>query len=51
MAVLNLRPHTLRYLIVSDGYEDENGDYMKAKVRGQIHQFLAISFRQERLTR
>lgn len=27
MAVLNLKPHTLRYLIVSDGYEEENGDY------------------------
>lgn len=27
MSVINLIPHTLRYCIVIDGYEDENGDW------------------------
>lgn len=27
MSVINPIPHTLRYLTVSDGYEDENGDW------------------------
>ena len=27
MSVINLIPHTLCYLIVSEGYEDENGDW------------------------
>lgn len=31
MAVLNMKPHTLRYLIVGSGYEDENGDYHAGK--------------------
>lgn len=27
MPVLNMRPHKLSYLVRSEGYEDENGDY------------------------
>lgn len=27
MSVVNLIPHTIRYCIVIDGYEDENGDW------------------------
>lgn len=27
MSVINLIPHTLRYCIVTDGYEDENCDW------------------------
>ena len=27
MPVLDLKPHTLSYLIVSNGYEDDNGDW------------------------
>ncbi|MDE5807684.1 MAG: hypothetical protein K2H76_06155 [Muribaculaceae bacterium] len=27
MSVIDLMPHTLRYCIVSDGYEDERGDW------------------------
>lgn len=27
MAVLSLKPHTLDYEIVTEGYEDSNGDY------------------------
>lgn len=27
MSVISLIPHTLRYLTVIDGYEDENGDW------------------------
>ena len=29
MSVIDLVPHTLRYLKVNDGYEDENGDWHK----------------------
>lgn len=29
MAVLNMRPHTLSYLLVKEGYRDGNGDYHK----------------------
>ncbi len=29
MAVLNMRPHTLSYLSVTEGFRDENGDYHK----------------------
>ncbi len=31
MSVIDLIPHTLRYCIVSDGYEDENGDWHEGK--------------------
>ena len=27
MAVLNFKPHRLKYLVSTPGYEDENGDY------------------------
>lgn len=29
MAILMMRPHTLSYLSVTEGYRDENGDYHK----------------------
>ncbi len=29
MSVINPIPHTLSYLVVSDGYEDDNGDWHK----------------------
>lgn len=31
MSVIDLIPHTLSYLIVSDGYEDDNGDWHEGK--------------------
>ncbi len=27
MSVINLIPHSLSYLIATDGYEDDNGDW------------------------
>lgn len=33
MSVLNLKPHRLSYLVVSNGYEDENGDYHEGESR------------------
>lgn len=33
MAVLELKPHRLSYLVTSPGYEDDNGDYHEGTSR------------------
>lgn len=33
MAILDLKPHLLSYLIVDPGYEDDNGDYHEGSTR------------------